>query len=171
MTLPADTPGGCRPEIRVIAAVSRNMVIGRDGALPWDIPADRRLFRELTIGNTVVMGRRTYESLPAPLADRHNIVLSRSSHPFRGAVTCRNLLEAIALGWRLGRPICLIGGAELYRKGLLIADSLHISWIEGEYAGDRRFPPIDFAVWRPERQVDFPGFRYVVYRRRAAAGG
>lgn len=145
--------------------MTRRGVIGRDGGLPWDLPADRQLFRRLTEGNTVIMGRLTFESLPAALANRHNIVISRAGGPFAGAATCRSFLEAIALGWRLGRPIYIIGGVELYRKALPLATTLHVSWVEDDHPGDRRFPPLDLAAWTAVSITDYPGFRHAVYRR------
>jgi len=155
----------CHPSLGIVVAMTRDGVIGDLGGLPWDLPVDRRLFRRLTEGNTVIMGRRTFASLPAALADRHNIVLSRSADHFPGATACRGFLEAVALGWRLGRPIFVIGGKEVYRKALPIADTLHISWVTGEFSGDRRFPPFNLAAWVPVSTTDYPGFQHVVYRR------
>ncbi len=145
--------------------MTRDGVIGRDGRIPWDLPDDRKLFRKLTEGNTVIMGRLTFESLPAPLANRHNIVVSRSLVQLEGATVCRRFLDGVALGWQLGRPIFVIGGVELYRKALPIADTLHISWVEGNHKGDRRFPALDLTAWEVVEAVDYPGFQHVVYRR------
>jgi dihydrofolate reductase len=146
--------------------MTRNGVIGRGGGLPWDLPEDRQLFRRLTEGNTVIMGRATFESLPAPLPHRHNLVLSRNPRQSAGVTVCRDFLEAIILGGQLGRPILVIGGVELYRQALPIADTLHISWVEGEFTGDRCFPPFDLAAWEAVESIAYPGFEYVVYRRR-----
>ena len=141
-------------------------VIGAGGSIPWDLPADRQLFRRLTEGNTVIMGRATFNSLPTPLPNRHNIVISRTLEGAAGVSICRNFLEGVALGWRLGRPLFVIGGVELYRKALPIADFLHVSWVDGEYAGDRHFPPLDLAQWEAIETVAYPGFRHITYRRR-----
>lgn len=153
------------PEIGIVVAMTRNGVIGREGRLPWDLPADRRLFRRLTEGNTVIMGRLTFESLGAALPNRHNIVISQTLHHVNGVDVCRNFLQGIALGWRLGRTIYVAGGVGLYRKALPIANTLHISWVEGEYAGDRCFPPFDPDLWRPVSMTSHPGFQHVVYHR------
>ena len=155
------------PPLAIIVAMTRDGVIGRGGTLPWDLPADRRLFRDLTVGNTVIMGRSTFESLPAPLPHRHNLVLSRKPCQYAGMTVCRGFLEAVALGWRLGRPIFVIGGVELYRRALPVADTLHISWVAGDPAGDRHFPPFDLAAWQAVESTDYPGFQHVTYRRRA----
>lgn len=162
-TAPGDSP--CRPPLGIVVAMTRAGVIGDQGGLPWDLPADRRLFRQLTRGNTVIMGRLTFASLPAALPDRHNIVLSRRVDHFPGATACRSFLDGIALGWRRGQPIFVIGGTDVYRKALPVADSLHISWVTGEFSGDRRFPPFDLTAWRIVSTADYPGFRHVVYRR------
>jgi dihydrofolate reductase len=164
-TAPEESPG--RPPLGIVVAMTRDGVIGERGGMPWDLPADRRLFRQLTAGNTVIMGRLTFESLPAALPDRHNIVLSRSADHFPEATACRGFLEAVSLGWRLGRPLFIIGGAGVYRKALPLADFLHISWVTGVFSGDRRFPPFDLAAWEIVSTADHPGFQYVVYRRAA----
>ncbi|NJC88945.1 MAG: dihydrofolate reductase [Desulfuromonas sp.] len=160
-----DTAG--RPHLGIVVAMTRDGIIGDQGGLPWDLPADRRLFRLLTEGNTVIMGRRTFESLPAALTNRHNIVISRGTGQLPGAAVCRSFLEGVALGWRLGRPIFVIGGTDIYRKALPIADTLHISWVTGKFSGDRRFPPFDLTAWVPVSTTDYPGFRHVIYRRAA----
>jgi dihydrofolate reductase len=145
--------------------MTRDGVIGRDGQLPWDLPEDRQLFRRLTVGNTVIMGRLTFTSLPGALPDRHNLVVSRSLRQLPGATVCRGFLEALATGWQLARPIFIIGGGELYREALPLVDTLHVSWVEGDYHGDRRFPPFNPSDWQPVSVTAHSGFRYVVYRR------
>ncbi len=151
----------------IVVAMTKAGVIGRNGKIPWDLPEDRRLFRQLTIGGAVIMGRRTFESLPAALADRLNIVVSRSGRRCPGAESVPDLASALALARRSGRPVFVIGGVELYRTALPLADRLHISWVDGEYAGDRHFPPLDLAEWIPLETVEYPGFRHVTYRRTA----
>jgi dihydrofolate reductase len=148
--------------------MTRDGVIGRAGSLPWDLPADRRLFRQLTTGNTVIMGRLTFASLPGALAERHNLVVSRTVQQLPGATLCPGFGEALRVGWRLGRPIFVIGGVELYRQALPIADTLHVSWVAGDFPGDRHFPPFDQAAWQPVATTAYPGFQHVVYRRAGA---
>ena len=158
-----------QPTIAIIVAMTRNRVIGRAGSLPWDLPADRRLFRQLTTGNTVIMGRLTFASLPGALSERHNLVVSRTSRRLPGVTVCPGIGEALAVGWRLGRPIFVIGGVKLYRQALPIADTLHVSWVAGDYPGDRYFPPFDQAAWQPVATTAYPGSQHVVYRRVGAA--
>jgi dihydrofolate reductase len=156
----------CRPELGIVVAMTRSGVIGQEGRVPWDLPADRQLFRTLTIGNTVIMGRLTYLSLPGTLPDRHNLVVSRTCHQPPGVAVCASFTQALAEGARLGRPIFVIGGVELYRQALPVADTLHVSWVAGDYPGDRFFPTTDFTAWFPVSTIEFPGFQYIVYQRR-----
>jgi dihydrofolate reductase len=157
-----------RPTIGIVVAMTRNRVIGQAGRLPWDLPADRRLFRQLTTGNTVIMGRLTFASLPGALPERHNLVVSRTVQRLPGATVCPSFLDALAVACRLGRPIFVIGGVELYRQALPIADTLHVSWVDGDYPGDRHFPPFDPAAWLPGTPTTYPGFQHISYRRAGA---
>jgi dihydrofolate reductase len=163
-------PSTCPPELAIVVAMTRNRVIGRNGQLPWDLPADRQLFRRLTLGNTVIMGRLTFASLAAALPDRHNLVVSRSCRQLPGATVCATLDDALAVAGCLGRPTFIVGGSGLYRQALTIADTLHVSWIAGDYPGDRYFPPFDQTAWQAVAATSYPGFEYVVYRRRAQIG-
>lgn len=155
-----------RPPVAIIVAMTRAGVIGRAGQIPWDLPEDRRLFRRLTIGHTVIMGRRTFESLPVALPGRNNIVVSGTLKHYPGTATVRNFLEGMALGSRLGEKIFIIGGSELYQQALPLADTLHISWVEGDYAGDRFFPTVEPSDWEILEETSYPGFRHAVYRRK-----
>lgn len=159
--------GPHQQELGIVVAMTATGVIGRDGGLPWDLPADRRLFRQLTLGGAVIMGRRTFESLPAPLAGRLNIVVTRGDHRYPGAETAPELTAALELARRSGRPTFVIGGVELYRAALPLADTLNVSWVDGEFPGDRHFPPLDLTEWEQIASVDYPGFRHVTYRRAA----
>ena len=143
-------------------------VIGREGRLPWDLPEDRRLFRQLTTGGAVIMGRETFESLPAPLADRLNIVVTRGDRLYPGAATAPDLPTALELARHSGRPSFVIGGVELYRAALPLADTLHVSWVEGEFSGDRFFPTLDFLAWEAVATIRYAGFQHTTYRRASA---
>jgi dihydrofolate reductase len=167
MTASPVTSATSPPELAIVVAMTRSRVIGRGGQLPWDLPADRQLFRRLTLGNTVIMGRLTFTSLPGALPDRHNLVVSRSCRQLPGATVCATLDEALAIAGRLGRPFFIIGGSSLYRQALAIADTLHVSWIEGDYPGDCCFPAFDQAAWQSVTSTPYNGFEHVVYRRRA----
>ena len=154
------------PEVAIVAAMTSERVIGREGQLPWSLPEDLQRFRRLTVGNTVIMGRKTYESIGHPLPDRLTIVLSRTLEQLPGAMLCRNFADCLTLASRFGRPVFVVGGADLYRKALPIARVLHISWVKHAYAGNISFPEFNLADWSVNEERDGPDFRYVQYRRK-----
>jgi dihydrofolate reductase len=135
--------------IALVVAHSANRVIGRDGELPWRLPTDLRRFRELTTGHTVLMGRRTYESLPArfrPLPDRRNIVLStRSAFEAPGAEVFSDLEAAVQA---CSHDCFVIGGAVTYAQALSRAERVYATQVAGEIAGDAVFPELPAADWR-----------------------
>lgn len=130
--------------IALIAAMGTNRVIGKDGAMPWHLPADLKHFRRITLGHVVVMGRRTYEAIGRPLPDRVNIVLTRN----RGfaAPGCEVIHSPEPL-LSDSRPVYVIGGAELYRLFLPHAAVMHLTRIHAEFAGDTFFPQFDLSAW------------------------
>ena len=161
-----------RPALALIAAVASNGVIGRGGELPWRLPDDLRHFRMLTIGHAVIMGRRTWDSLPRALPQRQNIVVSRQAG-FRaeGAIVVGSLADALDRV-ELPAPAFCIGGAELYRIALPIAQTAYITEIARAFDGDATFARLDPAQWREaEREhhrLDAPDgfdYDYVTYRR------
>ena len=165
-----------RPALALIVAAAANGVIGRDGKLPWHLPDDLRHFREITTGHSVIMGRRTWQSLPRPLPDRQNIVVSRQSDfTATGALVVRSLNDALA-AVECPEPAFCIGGGELYRAALPIARIAYVTEIAGDYVGDATFAKLDAARWketareshaaRDASQIDYA---FVTYERRAAA--
>jgi dihydrofolate reductase len=160
----------------LIAAVARNGVIGASNTLPWRLPADLKRFRSLTRGHTIVMGRKTWESLPRALPERQNVVVTRSpDFAALGALVVSSLDAALAAA-ALPAPVFCIGGGELYRAALSRADTLYLTEIDREFAGDTTFPAFDRRAWREAAREthgsDAPdGFAYafVTYRRAVAA--
>lgn len=168
MTPADDTP----PTLALIAAVARNGVIGANNALPWRLPADLKRFRALTTGHTIVMGRRTWESLGRPLPERQNVVVTRRrGYVAEGATVAGSLHAAIAAATR-PLPIYCIGGGELFREALPRADALCLTEIDRDFDGDATFPAFDRTVWREtarevhagDAAVGF-GYAFVTYRR------
>lgn len=149
----------------LIAAVASNGVIGAGNRLPWHLPEDLRRFRALTSGHSVVMGRKTWESIGKPLPDRQNIVVSRQAGlSLVGASVAPTFEEALALVVRPD-PVFVIGGEALFRCALPRAAELHLTEIERDFEGDVRFPAFDRATWREiAREVRAPasegGFAY-----------
>ena len=132
----------------MVSAVARNGVIGRDGDLPWTIPSDLKHFKALTLGHTVVMGRRTWEEVGRPLPGRRNIVVT--SRPLEGVETARSLGDALAMA---EGDVALIGGNRIYAEGMDHADTIHITRVLAEPEGDTVFPPIDPARFRLAQTV------------------
>lgn len=145
------------PTLSMIAALARNNVIGQDNTLPWHLPEDLKHFRAITQGKPVIMGRKTWDSLPPkfrPLPGRRNIVVSRNRKlALAGAEVVDSLAAALALLDHDAEGV-VIGGAELYRLALPLADRLYLTRIDAEFAGDAFFPPIAPSEWiETERQT------------------
>jgi dihydrofolate reductase len=163
--------------VTLVAAVADGGVIGRGGTVPWHLPEDMAFFRELTTGHPVVMGRRTWDSLPdrfRPLPGRRNIVVTRNpAWKAEGAVRAGSLEEALRLAGPDGR-VFVIGGAEIYRAALPRADELVLTEVELDVAGDTYFPTWnrdEFVEIAREGHMAADGtpFAFVTYRRRTAA--
>ena len=160
------------PTIALIAAVADNRVIGRDGEMPWHLPADLRHFKETTMGHPVIMGRRTYDSIAAdiggPLPGRTNIVLSRSDPDLPEEVLVVDSIDRAvdAAGDAADtETVYVIGGATIYEQFLPQADRLVLTEIDGSYAGDTRFPAWDREAWIEREREDHDGFAFVEYSR------
>lgn len=157
--------------IALIAAMDRNRVIGRDGQMPWRLPAEMRHFRRTTMGHVVVMGRRTYESIGGPLKGRTNIVLTRERGFTAPGCEVRHSVEEVLAD---PRPLYVIGGAELYRQFLPHADELILTRIDHEFPGDTYFPAWDESEWElveatPCPRDDANPYDFVIERYRRAA--
>ena len=136
--------------ITLVLARASNGVIGRDGGLPWRLPADLRRFKALTLGKPMVMGRKTFESFPAPLPGRLHIVLTRDpAWRGEGAEVARSVEEALALA---GADVSVIGGAEVFALFAPLADRVEVTEVHGDFAGDVVVPP--FAGWREVARED-----------------
>ncbi len=134
--------------VSIIVAIAQNGTIGDKNALLWHIKEDMRFFRTTTSGHAVIMGRKTFESLGSrPLPKRTNIVITRAERTFDGALTAHSLEEAIKLAGE-DEEIFIIGGAQIYREALAVADRMYITHVEHDYAGDTAFPKIDFSQWK-----------------------
>lgn len=136
-------------KVAAIVAMDEGRVIGRDGSLPWHLPEDLAHFKALTSGHIVVMGRKTWDSLPPkfrPLPGRTNIVVSRNPAALglpEGTLGVRSIDEAVTTAARIAKEeqkIWFIGGAELYSAALPMCDELHLTLVHGRHEGDARFP-------------------------------
>ena len=150
-----------KPEIVFVVARAQNGVIGKDGALPWRIPADLAHFKALTMGAPMIMGRKTFESLPKLLPGRRHIVLTRGDWRAEGAEVARTVEEALAL---VGGPrVSIVGGAEIYRLFLPLADRIELTEVHGSPDGDTTVPP--FGGWSEAAREDHEGYSFVTLVR------
>lgn len=155
--------------LSLVAAVSSNQCIGVQGRLPWDLPDDMKHFKEVTMGKTVLMGRKTWESIPEkfrPLPGRNNIVITRQDmYPVPDEVEVSHSLDAVLRAHQSDDLIC-IGGGELYRQVMEKAEKLFITHVDQVVeACDAFFPKIDPTVWKETEREDHAGFSFVTYER------
>jgi dihydrofolate reductase len=144
------------PRLELVAAVARNGVIGRGNALPWHLPEDLKRFKRLTMGQPVLMGRRTWDSIGRPLPGRLNIVLTRSAgFAPAGATVVHDLEQAIAAA-RPAPVLRVIGGAELYALCLPRAALLHLTEVDADAEGEVRFPEFARREWREVEREAHP---------------
>jgi len=158
-----------------IAAMAKNRVIGKENTLPWDLPEDMRFFKKKTLGHIMIMGRKTFESLPGHLAHRHHIVISRngyvSDEPDVRFVS--SVDEALALAASLTpkykEEVFIIGGGDLYRQTLKIVDRIYLTLIEREYEGDTHYPEFsenDFLLVEQNDRPGPPAYSFRTYLRK-----
>jgi dihydrofolate reductase len=160
-----------RPPITIVIARAQNGVIGRYGKLPWHLPADLRRFKALTMGSVMVMGRRTFESLPGLLPGRRHMVLTRDANwSAEGAEVARSAEEAISLAG--DAPVSIIGGADIFELFLPLADRIELTEVQEEVPGDTFIAdPRDTGSWKETVVEEHPAenarppFRFVTLDR------
>lgn len=136
------------PSLTLVAALDRNRVIGRDGRLPWHLPADLRFFKQTTMSKPLLMGRRTWNSIGRPLPGRRMIILSRDpAYRAEGCAVAHSLDEALEIA-RPAAELMVIGGATLFEQTLPLAERLYLTRVEAEAPGDTWFPEWDEREWR-----------------------
>jgi dihydrofolate reductase len=144
------------PRLSLIVAMSRNGVIGKDNRLPWHLPADLKRFKELTMGHTIVMGRKTWESISRLLPGRRSVILTRKPD-FRvdGAIVVNSLGQAL-LAAAGDNEVFVIGGEEIFRLAMAHADRIYLTIVQAEFEGDTFMPSIDPAHWRKASSESHP---------------
>ncbi len=163
-------------KISLVVAIAENNAIGKNNGLLCHLPADMKMFKELTTGHTVIMGRKTFESLPnGPLPNRRNIVISRTTaeQSYDNLIVCPSFEKALEYG-KEEDEVFIIGGAQIYDKLLDKADYLYITWIKHRFEdADTFFPAINFDQWEEVSRKDFLadtknlyGYSFVKYRRK-----
>lgn len=169
--------------LSVIAAVSDNNVIGRDGKLPWYLPDDLKHFHDITVGHAVIMGHKTYESIPKkhrPLPDRTNIIVTRQDMGMPGCIVVHSFEEAIeqaryqSLKSKVSNPeVFVIGGAEIYRQALPLVQRIYLTRVHTQVDGDAFFPDVAWGEWLEISREEHPAdtrhayaFTFAMYKRR-----
>lgn len=158
------------PRVSLVVAISRNRVIGAQGALPWHLPEDLKYFKRLTMGHPIIMGRKTFESIGRLLPGRSNVVVTRKpDYRAPGAVVVASLEEALA-ACRDTDEVFVIGGAEIFRQLLNRAERIYATELLADFEGDVVFPEYDPSRWREvSREKHRDGdleYHFVVYERK-----
>ena len=151
--------------LKAIAAMSENRVIGQGSKIPWHLPEDFKWFKQMTTGQIVVMGRKTFESIGRPLPNRETIILSRSQFSHPGVRTVGSMAEVTIP--TDGRQVFICGGAEIYRQALPHCSDLYLTHVKRVVDGDVSFPPFEDRFEAVETIADNPDFKIVHYRNRA----
>ncbi|HKG90920.1 MAG TPA: dihydrofolate reductase [Gemmatimonadaceae bacterium] len=153
----------------IIGAMTRDHVIGKGDGLPWDVPEEYAQFLRLIAGQTIILGRRSYEIFREGLTSAHTVVVSRSAGAGElpgDPVVVPSVAEALRTAESLGGTVFSSGGASIYEQTVPLADAMYLSYIKGDYEGDAYFPAFDERDWTVERREDHPRFEFVVYRRK-----
>lgn len=155
--------------VQLVVAYSANRVIGRDNALPWRLPSDLKHFKRVTLGKPIIMGRNTWHSLGRPLPGRPNLVLSRDPGFAAEGATVHPDLESALAACRDAEVVCVIGGEQVFKAALDIAEEIIATEVHAEVAGDTFFPPLP-AGWTEVERLAQPeenglAFDFVTYRR------
>jgi dihydrofolate reductase len=155
-------------KIILIAAMAKNRVIGRDNAIPWHIPGEQQRFKALTMGHTLIMGRKTFESIGRALPGRKTVVISRNpEYQAKGCLAAQSLTAAIALCPET-ETIFIAGGGEIYREGLNLAEAIYLTVLDREVEGDILFPeftPQQFHKLSEERVAGPEPYTFTVFTR------
>ena len=156
--------------VTVIAAVGANRAIGRDNDMPWHLPEDLAHFKRTTLGHTLVMGRKTYDSIGRPLPGRTTVVVTRQlSWSAPNVLVAHSLERALQLAH--GDEVFVAGGGEIYAQALPLADAMVLTEVEQSPEAEVFFPEVDPAAWREVAREPHDGFSFVTYERGPLAAG
>jgi dihydrofolate reductase len=153
----------------IIGAMSTDRIIGSGAGMPWNVPEEYAQFLRFIDGQTVIIGRRSYEIFGDGLTSAHTLVVSRSAAHVPGAMAVPSVQAALQLGASYGKTVFSSGGASIYAQTVPLADAMYLSYIKGQFAGDAHFPPFSEREWTVERREEHARFEFVVYRRQEPA--
>jgi dihydrofolate reductase len=140
--------------VSIIVATAKNNAIGKDNKLLWYLPKDLKHFKDVTTGHTVIMGRKTFDSVGKPLPNRRNIILTQQDIEIEGCEVTNSFDSAFEL-CEGEEEVFIIGGANIYRQGLPLTDRIYLTLIDEDFDGDTFFPVIDDAEWEVKEREDF----------------
>ena len=149
----------------IISAIGSNNVIGWGNRMPWNVPEEYRQFLDLIRDQVVIMGRISYEIFKNNLTSKVNLVVTRQPQKYPGVITCSNVVEAVRKGRAYGKTLFSAGGASVYEQTIPLAEKMFLSYIKGDFRGDKFFPQFEEKEWEVEKREDHPQFEFVVYRR------
>jgi dihydrofolate reductase len=160
--------------ITIIAAIANNNALGKNNQLIWHLPADLKRFKQITLNHCVIMGRKTFESLGKPLPKRTNIVISRNTNlKAEGCILVHSLEEALHTALKIDASPYILGGAEIYKQALKIADKLDLTFVHHDFEADAFFPEIDLNIWEEKERIYFKAdeqnkynYSFVTYKRK-----
>ncbi len=139
--------------LTIVVAISENHVIGKDNKLLWYLPRDLKHFKEITTGHSVIMGRKTYESVGKPLPNRRNIIITRQAIDIAGCEVVNSIEAAIEL-CKAEKEVFIVGGAEIYKQAMHLTDRIYLTIVHQDFDGDSFFPEIDKQLWKEVHHED-----------------
>lgn len=141
-------------QISIVVAISENNAIGKDNQLLWHLPADLKHFKNITTGHTIIMGRKTYDSIGKPLPNRRNIIITRQKDlNLEGVEVVNSLEEALSLS-KDEEEVFIIGGAEIYKQSVAVSHRIYLTRVHQEFEADAFFPELDNETWKEIEKVD-----------------
>jgi len=154
------------PELTIVAARSKNNVIGRYNSIPWRAKGEQALFKRITMGGSLIMGRRTFDSIGRPLPGRETLIITRDrGFTAEGCRVAHSLEEALELAASLARPAHVVGGGEIYAQALPLVDCVHLSTIDLEVEGDTFFPEFPTSDFVEVERIWFDSNINYLYQR------
>jgi len=139
--------------VSIVVAIAQNYAIGKDNKLLWHLPKDLKHFKEITSGGTIIMGRKTYDSVGRPLPNRRNIVITRQQIEITGCEVVNSLQAALDL-CRDHQEVFIVGGAEIYKQAMPFTNRIYLTVVHQDFEGDTYFPEIKRDIWKETERAD-----------------
>jgi len=140
--------------VTIVVAIAQNHAIGKNNQLLWNLPRDLKHFKDITTGHTVIMGRKTYDSVGKPLPKRRNIIITRQNITIEGCEVVPSIEDALTL-CADEEEVFIVGGAEIYRQSMHLTNRIYLTIVKKDFEADSFFPPIDVEEWKTTEQEDF----------------